>query len=83
MSSTADLSLAEAEQQLYYGAECAKCHEVRRVDLKAAMAKLGEDYPLGRLKAHIRCAKCGSKADIVVTLWKSAMTSTRLMENWK
>jgi hypothetical protein len=83
MPLTENLTLAEAVEQIVYGANCTVCHEVRRIDLQAMLQKLGADFRLGDLRPRLRCAKCGSKKVIVTTLWKSSSTTERMTAHWR
>lgn len=78
-----NLTLAEAVELLHYGACCNKCQEVRRIDLQALMNRFGADFLVERIRPHLICKKCGNRAIIVTTLWRSASTSDRMTEHWK
>lgn len=77
-----DLTLREAIEKLYYGAECKPCGEVRYVNLLRAAARCGLDMKVRELRPRLRCSKCGNKAVIVTTLWRSASTSEQAMRRW-
>ena len=78
-----DLTLAEAVDQIYFGASCNACHEVRRVDLHKLLERFGPDFLVKDINKHLRCSKCGRRGDPVTTLWKSATTTERMMGHWK
>jgi hypothetical protein len=77
------LTLAEAVERIEYGANCDRCHETRRVDLARLRDRLGPDFLVGDLRPRLRCAKCGKRQVIVVTLWKAASSTDRLTQHWK
>jgi hypothetical protein len=77
------LSLAEAVDLLEYAASCETCKEVRRIDLRAMLARLGPDALVCDIRPRLRCKRCGQKNVICVTLWRSATTTERMMERWK
>ena len=48
----------------YLRAECRtpNCYNSRLLSLPDLARKLGYDYPLGDLRKHLRCEKCGRKS---------------------
>lgn len=81
MTDAMSLPLAEAVDQIYYGANC--CGEVRKIDLHKLLADLGPDFLVRDIRPRLKCSKCGGKDLVVTTLWKSSTTTDRLMEAWK
>jgi hypothetical protein len=77
------LTLAEAVDAIEYGASCDRCRETRRVNLAKLRDRLGPDFPVGDIRRRLRCAKCGKRNVIVVTLWKSATSTPALSAHWK
>lgn len=78
-----DLTLAEAVDQIFYGASCEDCHEVRRIDLSKLVASLGPDFLVGDVLSRLRCSVCDGRHIISVKLRKDATNTERLMERWK
>jgi hypothetical protein len=78
-----DLTLAEAVEQIVYGADCRDCKEVRRLDLAIMRDRLGADFRVGDLRPLLTCPICGGRRIIVATHWKSATTSERMTADWK
>lgn len=73
-----DLTLAEAAEQIYYTAECARCKRVRLVDL-VEIAKQDPDMRLVTLRDKLRCVDCDDPCRIVATYWRSASTSLSML----
>src|SRR5262245_39554264 len=69
------MTLGQAWPQLIYVAECAPCHQRRRIDLRAMAVRLGADFPLRDLRMRLRCSACGSRQVTIATLWKNASGS--------
>lgn len=83
-SKTAEqLTLAEAIELIEYGASCNTCHETRRVDLAQLRDRLGPTFMVGDIRQRLRCAKCGNRRIIVVTLWQSASSTSSMSAHWK
>ena len=78
-----ELTLAEAVDQIYYGASCEDCHEVRKIDLHKLLADLGPDFMVGDIMHKLKCQQCGGKNIITAKLRKDATSTERLMERWK
>ena len=77
------LTLAEAVDQIEYGASCDRCHETRRIDLVRLRDQLGSQFLVGDIRRRLRCSKCGKRNVIVVNLWKVATSTPSLMAHWK
>jgi hypothetical protein len=77
------LTIAEGRELIYYGASCNRCHETRRVDLAQLAERLGPQFTVGHIRQRLRCAKCGNRRVIIVTLWKDATSSASMMAHWK
>lgn len=78
-----DLTLAEAVEQIEYGAGCGRCREVRRINLQLLRETLGDSFCVRDIRPHLVCRKCGNREIIVTTLWKSATSTERLMAHWQ
>jgi hypothetical protein len=59
-------ALAHVDDSYYYGAYCRKCKHTARLSLVKLRERLGDDYPLARVKDRLRCRACRSR-QIVVT----------------
>lgn len=81
MTTAMDLTIAEAIQKIAYGASCTVCDETRRIDL--ATLPLPADTRVRDIRQHLRCAKCGKKDIIAVTLWLDASTTNLMVAEWK
>jgi hypothetical protein len=79
-----ELTLAEAVNQIYFGASCDDCKKgVRRIDLAQLVERLGPDIIVKDIRQRLRCAKCGGRNVIISTLWKDNSMSERMIEHWK
>jgi hypothetical protein len=76
-------TLAEAVELIVYGASCNRCHETRRVDLAQLRDRLGPQVLVGDIRPRLRCATCGNRKIIVVTLWQSASSTSSMTAHWK
>ena len=77
------LTLAEAVELIVYGASCNRCHETRRVDLAQLCDRLGPHLLVGDIVPRLRCTKCGERNVIIVTLWRSASSTSSMTAHWK
>ena len=78
------LTLAEAIEQIYFGASCENCRDgVRRIDLSRLVVHLGPDILVQDVRPRLRCVKCGGRNVIISTLWKDNSMSDRMIEYWK
>jgi hypothetical protein len=77
------LTLAEAVELIVYGASCNRCHETRRIDLAQLRDRLGPGFLVDDIRPRLRCAKCGNRRIIVVTLWLAATSTERMSAHWK
>lgn len=75
-----DLTLSQGAEQLAYCYECLQCKFKERVNL----TRLAADYPpetlVGDLLNILPCGQCGQTKKIVMTLWLSATTTDRTLE---
>jgi hypothetical protein len=78
-----DLTLAEAVDQIYYGASCENCKETRQVDLQKLIDRFGPAFKVRGIVKRLRCKKCSGKNVRSVTLWKESTMNARLMAHWK
>jgi hypothetical protein len=77
------LTLAEAVEQIYYGACCNTCRATRRIDLAKILERLGPRFLIRDVRAQLRCQTCGSRKVVITTLWKESSMSDRMIEQWK
>lgn len=82
MSGADDLTMKEAVDQIYYGANCRDCQEVRRVDLSQMLQIIGPYALVRDLRPRLRCRKCGGKQIVVTTLWKNSTVAVDMMKHW-
>jgi len=61
-------ALAHVDDSYYYGAYCRKCKHSARLSLVKLRKHLGDDYPLAKVKEHLRCERCGSRAVVITFL---------------
>jgi hypothetical protein len=59
-------ALAHVDDSYYYGAYCRKCKHSARLSLEKLRKRLGEYFPLVKLKDRLRCDRCNSR-QIVIT----------------
>jgi hypothetical protein len=76
------MNLGQAWPEIVYTANCLHCHEIRRVDLKAMAERLGQDFPLLKLRERLKCQKCERKRITIATRWKSSGTSVDVLQRW-
>jgi len=61
-------TLAHVDDRYYYGAYCRMCRHHARVSLLRLRARLGDDFPLMKVKDRLRCERCRSKAVTITFL---------------
>jgi hypothetical protein len=61
-------SLAHVDDSYYYGAYCRKCKHSARLSLEKIRARLGDNFPLARVREKLRCARCGSRQVVITFL---------------
>lgn len=76
------LSLGSAWKEIVYTASCKDCNHWTRIDLKRLAAELGEQFPLHRLRARLKCSNCGGKRIIIATVDKSTTAATTALARW-
>ena len=59
-------ALAHVDDTYYYGAYCRKCKHAARLSLEKLREQLGDNFPLRKVKDHLRCERCRSR-QIVIT----------------
>ena len=74
------LTLSEAASRIAYCYYCQECKFRERVRL----TRLAADYPpetrIGDLLKLLPCGQCGSKNKIIMTLWLSATTTDKMLQ---
>lgn len=78
-----ELTLAEAVDQIDYGACCNRCRETHRIDLAQLLARFGPHFTVDEIRPRLICTKCDTREIIVVTLWKSASSTEQMTAHWK
>jgi hypothetical protein len=58
--------LRDVDESYYYGAWCRKCEHGARLNLAKLRAHLGGEFPLLKLRAKLRCERCGGR-EVVIT----------------
>jgi hypothetical protein len=59
-------ALAHVDDSYYYGAYCRRCRHSARLSLAKLRARLGDDFPLLKVRERLRCERCNSR-QIVIT----------------
>jgi hypothetical protein len=59
-------TLGHVDDSYYYGAYCRKCKHSAQLSLVKLRARLGDCFPLVKIKNKLRCERCSSK-QIVIT----------------
>jgi hypothetical protein len=59
-------ALAHVDDTYFYGAYCRKCKHAARLSLEKLREQLGDNFPLRKVKDHLRCERCSSR-QIVIT----------------
>jgi ribosomal protein L37E len=59
--------LAHVDESYYYGAYCRACGHHARLCLMTLRHRLGENFPLRKVRDRLRCKRCGDRRKIVVT----------------
>lgn len=59
-------ALAHVDDSYYYGAYCRRCGHSARLSLAKLRARLGDDFPLLKVRERLRCERCNSR-QIVIT----------------
>jgi len=60
-------TLVHVDDTYYFGAYCRRCGHHARLRLSALRGRLGDDFPLVKVRDRLRCDKCGDRRQIVVT----------------
>jgi hypothetical protein len=59
--------LAHVEDSYYFGAHCRKCGHHARLSLAKLRARLGDDFPVRKVRDKLRCERCADRRQIVIT----------------
>jgi hypothetical protein len=59
-------ALAHVDDSYFYGAYCRKCKHTARLSLVKLRERLGDSFPLVKVKDRLRCERCRSR-QIVIT----------------
>jgi hypothetical protein len=60
--------LRDVDETYYYGAQCRECGHGARLSLAKLRTHLGDDYPLTKVRARLRCEKCRARAAVITFL---------------
>jgi hypothetical protein len=66
--------LRDVDDRFYYGANCRSCLHTSRLSLSNLRAHLGDDFPLVKVRAKLKCDLCGSKQVVVTYLTPAQCT---------
>ena len=55
--------LRDIDDAYYYGAQCRGCGHGARLSVTKLIARLGDDYPLVKVRERLRCERCGAFSD--------------------
>jgi hypothetical protein len=58
--------LVNLDDSYYYGIECRSCLRSARLSLPRLRGLLGDDFPVVKVRARLKCSVCGSK-ELTVT----------------
>jgi len=58
--------LKDVDDRFYFGAECRSCLHTARLRLSKLRSVLGDEFPLQKIRARLRCELCGGR-EVVVT----------------
>lgn len=54
-------TLADVSDRYYFAVQCQLCHRRIRLSLVTLRTRLGDSYPLSRIRPRLRCTSCLSK----------------------
>ena len=54
-------NLGDVDDSYYLGVSCQSCMRGRRLSLTKLREKLGDDFPVVKVKTRLKCSTCGSK----------------------
>jgi hypothetical protein len=69
-------ALAHVDDSYYYGAYCRKCKHSARLSLVKLRARLGDDFPLSKVRERLRCARCDSRQVVITFLAPNQRTGS-------
>jgi hypothetical protein len=72
-------TLAHVDDSYYYGAYCRRCKHSARLSLSKLRARLGDTFPLLKIRDKLRCEHCCSK-QIVITFLAPDQRTGNLVE---
>ena len=67
-------ALAHVDDTYFYGAYCRQCRHAARLSLEKLRKHLGDNFPLRKVKDHLRCERCNSRQIVVTFLAPSQKT---------
>src|SRR5882762_5448876 len=68
--------LKDVDDRFYYGANCRSCLHASRLSLSKLREHLGDDFPLAKVRARLKCDLCGSKAVTITYLTPEQRTGS-------
>jgi hypothetical protein len=60
--------LRDIDDTYYYGAQCRQCGHGARLSMAKLRARLGDDYPLVKVRERLRCERCRCRAVVITFL---------------
>ena len=69
-------ALAHVDDSYYYDAYCRKCKHAARLSLEKLLERLGDSFPLRKVKERLRCERCSSRQ--IVNTFPGAGQENRL-----
>jgi hypothetical protein len=68
--------LKDVDDSYYYGANCRSCLHTSRLSLTKLRARLGDDFPLLKVRELLKCELCGDKRVVVTFLTPNQATGS-------
>lgn len=78
--SAEDLTLSQGAERIAYCYQCQSCKFKERINLTRLAADFPRHTKVGDLLHTLPCGECGSTKKIVMTLWLTATTTDRMLE---
>jgi hypothetical protein len=68
------VALAHVDDSYFYGAYCRKCKHTARLSLVKLRERLGDSFPLVKVKDRLRCERCRSRQIVITFLAPDQIT---------
>jgi hypothetical protein len=75
-------TLKDVTDDYYYGCSCQSCLHTARLSLSKLRALLGGDYPLVKIREHLKCVICSSRK-VTITILSPHHKGGHLIELFK